>query len=192
MGSRLIGRLNAVYTPPGGWSVDKAERFRLRQLTEALAELAQGKPVAVRVTVERIPKPRSLNQNDMMWALLRILTDAQNGGRTGDYSVEDCYRDMLLRYGANYKILTVPKAAVEYLRRAEHCVTKVLEIVSEDLVTVQVVEGSSSFSTGEMKQFIDGIFDTLAELGVNDAEVTDYWRQWRADALPRSGVPPDG
>lgn len=39
--------------------------------------------------------------------------------------------------------------------------------------------GSSSFSTAQMTAFIDGIFDRLAEIGVNDPNVTAYWQEWQ-------------
>ena len=40
-------------------------------------------------------------------------------------------------------------------------------------------QGSSTFTTGEMKNLIDGIFDRLAEMGVNDPVVTAYWQEWK-------------
>lgn len=44
--------------------------------------------------------------------------------------------------------------------------------------TVKCTQGSSTFTTGEMKNLIDGIFDRLAEMGVNDPVVTAYWQEW--------------
>ena len=38
---------------------------------------------------------------------------------------------------------------------------------------------SSTFTTGEMKNLIDGIFDRLAEMGANDPIVTAYWQEWK-------------
>lgn len=183
MAGRVIGRLQAVYTPPGGWSVDKASRFQLKKLYERLAPLARGQPMAVKVTVEKITNPRTDQQNRLMWALLRIMSDHLSGGRTGSVSALDCYVDMLQRFGAKYEIYTVPRGAVKYLQ-VEHRVVQPIELVDDDRITVKIIEGSSQLSTAEMGQLIDGIFDTLAELGVDDPEITDYWREWKADDLP--------
>lgn len=179
MGRAVIGRLTAVWSPSDGWSVDKASRFQLRQLTEALREMSKGFPLRLRVTVEKEPKQRSLNQNAMMWALLRIMADHDSTFR----SAEDCYADMLELFGARYDIFDVDKRAVDYLR-IEGRVIKPIELIDDQRITVKLIFGSSTFTTAEMSDFIDRIFDTLAEMGVNDAEVTDYWRRWKADDLP--------
>ena len=44
--------------------------------------------------------------------------------------------------------------------------------------------GSSSFTSAQMSAFIDGIFDRLAEMGVNDPNVTQYWQEWKE--VPRN------
>lgn len=182
MGRPVIGRLTAVWEPGGAWRVEPDNRFQLQQLLENLRTLSGGKPLPVRVTVEKQPKRRSLNQNAMMWALLRIMADHEDTFR----SAEDCYADMLELFGARYEVFAVDKRAVDYLR-VENRVVKPIELMGGDMVTVKVIEGSSGFTTAEMSAFIERIFDTLAEMGVNDPEVTDYWRRWREDDLP--GMP---
>ena len=44
--------------------------------------------------------------------------------------------------------------------------------------------GSSSFDRQQMHDFLERIFDRLAEAGVDDAETTEQYRDWRrADEL---------
>ena len=41
--------------------------------------------------------------------------------------------------------------------------------------------GSSSFDRQQMHDFLERIFDRLAEAGVDDAETTQQYRDWRAE-----------
>lgn len=52
------------------------------------------------------------------------------------------------------------------------------EEVDGNRCTVKCTQGSSTFTTQEMKNMIDGIFDRLAEMGVSDPLVTAYWQEW--------------
>ena len=74
--------------------------------------------------------------------------------------------------------LEVPAGAVEILRRCYRLV-HVVEILDGNRCTVKCTQGSSTFTTAEMKDLIDGIFDRLAEMGVNDPIVTAYWQEWK-------------
>ena len=74
--------------------------------------------------------------------------------------------------------LEVPAGALEILRRCYRLV-HVVEILDNDRCTVKCTQGSSAFTTAEMKNLIDGIFDRLAEMGVNDPMVTAYWQEWK-------------
>ena len=98
--------------------------------------------------------------------------------RTGGGTPEGCYLDMLEKYGAKVDFLEVPAGALEILRRCYRLV-HVVEILKNDRCTVKWTQGSSSFTTAEMKNLIDGIFDRLAEMGVNDPMVTAYWQEWK-------------
>ena len=136
MASRVIGRLPVVYYPQTGkLEVENAGEFVEKQIYQRLDELAHGQPLHITLTVEPVNKARSTAQNSLMWALLTIMADHYNGGRTGGVTPEDCYLEMLEKY-------------------------------------------SSTFTTQEMKNMIDGIFDRLAEMGVSDPLVTAYWQEW--------------
>ena len=148
------------------------------QLLQRLDDLAHGQPLRLTLTVEPERKGRSTQQNRLMWTLLTIMADAYNAGRTGDVTPEECYLDMLQKYGAKVDYLEVPAGALEILRRCYRLV-HVVEILDNNRCTVKCTQGSSTFTTAEMKNLIDGIFDRLAEMGVNDPMVTAYWQEWK-------------
>ena len=91
---------------------------------------------------------------------------------------EDCYLEMLEKYGAKVDYLECPAGALDILRGCYRLV-HLVEILDNNRCTVKCTQGSSSFTTAEMKNLIDGIFDRLAEMGVNDPMVTAYWQEWK-------------
>lgn len=179
MASRVIGRLPVVYNPATRRvEVESAGEFVETQLFQRLDELAKDKPLRLTLTVEPEHHKRSTAQNSLMWALLTIMADHYNGGRTGGVTPEDCYLEMLEKYGAKVDYLEVPAGALDILRGC-YRIVHVVEILDNNRCTVKCTQGSSTFTTGEMKALIDGIFDRLAEMGVNDPVVTAYWQEWR-------------
>lgn len=179
MARNVIGQLPAVYDPATRRvTVENSAEFVETQIRQKLDDLAGGKPLRLLITVDRERKKRTLPQNRMMWALLTIMAEHYNGGRTGGITPEDCYTEMLEKYGAAFDYLQVPVAAVPILRSAYRLV-QVVELLDDNRCTVKCSQGSSSFTTAQMSQMIDGIFDRLAEMGVNDPMVTAYWQQWQ-------------
>lgn len=148
------------------------------ELLQRLDDLAHGQPLRLTLTVEPERKGRSTQQNRLMWSLLTIMADHYNAGRTGGVTPEECYLDMLQKYGAKVDYLEVPAGALDILRGCYRLV-HVVEILDGNRCTVKCTQGSSTFTTGEMKNLIDGIFDRLAEMGVNDPMVTAYWQEWK-------------
>lgn len=185
MARDVITKLSAVYDPATRKiSVENLADFVENQLRQKLDDLAHGQKLRLTITIERERRSRTLNQNRMMWALLTIMADTYNAGKAGGISPEDCYIDMLEEYGLEYDYLELPTAAVPILRKAYRLV-HVVELLDNDRCTVKASMGSSSFSTTQMTAFIDGIFDRLAEMGVNDPNVTRYWQEWQE--APRNG-----
>lgn len=179
MARNVIGRLPVTYDPATRRvTVENPDEFVETQIRQRLDELAHGKPLRIILTVDRERKKRTLPQNRMMWALLTIMADHYNGGRTGGITPEDCYTEMLEQYGAAFDYLEVPMAAVPILRTAYRLV-HVVELLENNRCIAKCSQGSSTFTTAQMGQMIDGIFDRLAEMGVNDPNVTAYWREWQ-------------
>lgn len=178
MAGGLIGRVLVDWNPETRtWEINRAYKESWENLQARAGSYARDKPYQVSLAVTRATQPRTLRQNRMMWALLTIMAREMGGGRIGDVSPEDCYIQMLERYGARFDFLEVPAGAIPILYNS-YRVVHVVEILDNDRCSVKAGMGSSSFTTVEMKDLIDGIFDQLAEMGVEDPEVTDYWRQW--------------
>lgn len=181
----VVGSLPVVYDPARQQIVvENSAEFVKTQIRQKLDDLAHGSPLRLTLTVERQRKKRSLEQNRMMWELLTIMADTYNAGKAGGTTPEACYIEMLEEYGLEYDFLELPVAAVPILRKAYRLVY-VVELLDNDRCIVKASMGSSSFSTAQMTAFIDGIFDRLAEMGVNDPNVTRYWQEWKE--VPRSG-----
>lgn len=175
---KVIGRLPVVYDPATRQlTVESAGEFVKKQIFQRLDELAKGKPLRLTLTVEPERRGRSTAQNSLMWALLTIMADRYNAGRTGGVTPEDCYLEMLEKYGAKVDYLECPAGALDILRGCYRLV-HVVEILDGNRCTVKCTQGSSTFTTQEMKNMIDGIFDRLAEMGVSDPLVTAYWQEW--------------
>lgn len=179
MARGVIGKLPVVYDPVARRVVvENSAEFVETQIRQKLDELAHGKPLHLILSVDLERKSRTLPQNRMMWALLTIMADHYNGGRTGGITPEDCYTEMLEQYGAAFDYLEVPVGSVPILRKSYRLV-HVVELLNGNRCTVKCSQGSSTFTTEQMGQLIDGIFDRLAEMGVNDPNVTAYWQEWQ-------------
>lgn len=179
MASRVIGRLPVVYYPQTGkLEVENAGEFVEKQIYQRLDELAHGQPMHITLTVEPVNKARSTAQNSLMWALLTIMADHYNGGRTGRCdpgrtAIWRCWRSTVPRW----IIWKSRRGALDILRGCYRLV-HLVEILDNNRCTVKCTQGSSTFTTQEMKNMIEGIFDRLAEMGVSEPLVTAYWQEW--------------
>lgn len=183
MAKALIAHLYAFYTPgPAGghgkFQPTTASLLNIERMYADLDARCRGQPYAVEIDIKPVRDRRTLQQNRLMWALLQKMAEAQDGGVTGGTSVWKCYLDMLEEFGPTTEIWMVPEKAVDTLRRA-HRVVDVLESLDDGYCMVRIGEGSSQFSPAEMGQFIDRIFDRLAEMGVQDADTTRQYMEWR-------------
>lgn len=179
MAGPVIGKVFVNWDPTTAcWGIDPGCRMAWEQLQAQMQKHATDKPYQVSLSISKVSHPRTLAQNRMMWALLTIMAREMSGGRMGDVSPEDCYIQMLEQYGSEFDYLELPVKAVPMLYSG-YRVVKIVELLDDDRCIVKAGMGSSVFSTGQMRDLIDGIFDRLADMGVNDPVVTDYWRDWQ-------------
>ena len=141
------------------------ELLKARGMTFAAAESCTGGLIAKRIT-------------DVPGASLVFMGGVVSYTDTVKHRVLGVPAEMLEEYGLEYDFLELPVAAVPILRNAYRLV-HIVELLDNDRCTVKASMGSSSFSTAQMTAFIDGIFDRLAEMGVNDPNVTAYWQEWQ-------------
>lgn len=68
--------------------------------------------------------------------------------------------------------------------RNTYRVVQMVELLDDGYCMARLGLGSSSFDRQQMHDFLERIFDRLAEAGVDDAETTEQYRDWRrADGL---------
>lgn len=160
-------------------SVPKESVYAAKVITKEL----RNKDTEYMATIELKKRKRSLDQNALMWALLTIYAQAQGGGRRGSLQPEDVYMQMLSKYGVAEFIMTVPEAE-ETLKNAFRVVKKVDSRTynGKEMAVFKCYYGSSTYDTKQMSDLINGIFDELAQLGI-DAEtskqVQAYYQDWR-------------
>lgn len=184
---KLIAHLVAWYLPNGQTSiasmecltVDGGYLLEAQRMHAELERRARGQPLAVEVDIRPVRSHRTLNQNRLMWALLNKLATAMNGGTPGGITADQVYLDLLAEFGGEVDYLLVPRKAVPTLRRA-YRVVQITEELDGNKCIVKAGLGSSTFTRAQMRDFIDRIFDKLAEAGVDDAETTQQYRDWRA------------
>lgn len=101
----------------------------------------------------------------------------------GGVTAEQCYLDLLGEFGAEVETWRVPVKALPALRNT-YRVVQMVELLDDGYCMARLGLGSSSFDRQQMHDFIERIFDRLAEAGVDDAETTEQYRDWRrADGL---------
>ena len=191
MASKLIAHLAAWYIPTGrtdldgmeGLTVDYGYLLEAQRMHTELEARARGQPLMVEIEITPVRDKRTLDQNRLMWALLEKLAQAQNGGTPGGVTAKQCYLDLLGEFGAEVETWRVPVKALPALRNT-YRVVQMVELLDDGYCMARIGLGSSSFTRQQMHDFIDRIFDRLAEAGVDDAETTEQYRDWRrADGL---------
>lgn len=191
MASKLIAHLAAWYIPTGrtdldgmeGLTVDCGYLLEAQRMHTELEARARGKPLMVEIEIKPVRDKRTLDQNRLMWALLNKLALAMNGGTPGGVTAEQCYLDLLGEFGAEVETWRVPVKALPALRNT-YRVVQMEELLDNGYCMARLGLGSSSFTRQQMHDFIERIFDRLAEAGVDDAETTEQYRDWRrADGL---------
>ena len=164
------------------FNVEAKSKYACRETVKAAKQaITDGKTLTVKI--EEKQNKRTLDQNALMWALLTIYADELNGGRTGDVQPEDIYYRMIEQYGVATFLLTIPEAESE-LKKVFRVVKKVDErtVNDKELLMFKCYYGSSKYTTKQMANLIDGIFDELARLGVSDKNYTaveSYRDEWK-------------
>ena len=186
MAGKLIAHLAAWYIPTGrtdldgmeGLTVDGGYLLEARRMHTELERRARGQPLCVEIDIRPVKNKRTLDQNRLMWALLNKLAQALSGGTPGGVTAAQCYLDLLGEFGAEVETWRVPVKALPALRNTYRVVQKV-ELLDNGYCMARLGLGSSSFDRQQMHDFLERIFDRLSEAGVDDAETTQQYRDWR-------------
>ena len=155
---------------------------------------------SLEIEIEYHYRKRTLDQNNLMWLLYTIEANEANGGQSGSeeqlVAPEELYLNDLYNFGEREIINTKRKNLGYYLGEykiiemiitdegKEFSLKKYLKlnINNEERMTIRVIRGSSKFSTLEMSQWVDRLFNRLAHNGVqvtNPGEIENYWHTWK-------------
>ena len=159
-------------------SIPKEHKYAAKSIAKDLRK----EDAEYMVTFEKRKRKRSLDQNALMWALLTIYAQAQGGGRRGSLQPEDVYMQMLSKYGVAEFIMTVPEAE-NTLKNAFRVIKKVdtRNYNAKEMAVFKCYYGSSTYDTKQMSDLINGIFDELAQLGIDaetNKQVQAYYQDW--------------
>lgn len=128
-------------------------------------------------------KKRSINQNNLLWALISKITKAIAGERATAEDEEEIYAQLLEKYGISVPAFILPEDLNKYVR-----LNRVVKTYGETdgLLRIRAFPGSSRYTSKEMNMLIEGALDELADLGIWDADIVqmsqDYQELMKQDA----------
>jgi hypothetical protein len=132
-------------------------------------------------TIEYHYRKRTLDQNNLMWALYTIEANEMNAGinlKNKTVTPDELYNNDLLDYGKKMKIQIKP----EYINMIKSEYRVIDEIEKDGFIIITVILTTSKLNTKQMANWIDRIFIRMACNGVtvtNPAEIYDYWVKWK-------------
>lgn len=164
---KLIGTFNNYF-------FDKDRNMILQFQIDNPFYIQQAKLLEIKeygLDISEVKSRRSLQQNRLMWALIREIGQAM-----GEQDEMQIYCQALAKANIQYAyILTEPKVKLEDLRmnfRAVQFVNKV-NVNGKEANQYKVFIGSSKFSSEEMTRLIDCLLEMASEVGLE----VEYWRE---------------
>ena len=140
-------------------------RFPVADIFAARRMAAKLKPdVRYMISIEKERKPRSNDQNSLMWELCQRIAESIGVKRT------EIYQEMIRDYG-NYATILVsrenaPLVADEWQAKGIGWVTECERDVGENLV-LRLYQGSSTYDTQQMSRIISALMDECRNLGID-------------------------
>ena len=127
-------------------------------------------------------KKRSLDQNKLMFALYAVLANEFNGDHIGEHALTpvQLYEQDLINFGLRME-LKVPEQNVNIVKSLYRIVEEEKPL-KDGMIYLKVIITSSHFNTKQMTQWIEMLFNRLAEMGLtfeNSAKIKDYWDKWQ-------------
>jgi len=147
--------------------------YNNKRIAQKMVAGLKGKKIEVKAKEHRTQ--RSIEQNDMFWALVGKISDHVNGSHREP--------DMLRTYGWILKQANIKRDYVRILEQAKHILEDNFRAVIEvpdsrrkepngsETVGFWVYHGSSTFNTKEMSDLIDNALDICTEQGIDDHEI---------------------
>jgi hypothetical protein len=171
--------------PRGLWAV-KPDAAYTKSFAAVLNKLKEwqhktGELRELKITVEYHYRKRTIDQNSLLWALYTVEANEMNAGMSGGKTQvrpEELYEADLLEYAPRVHI-TVSAGQAVYIRQV-YRILEEKETAGGVILTAMIT--SSKFDTRQMAEWIDRIFNRLADHGVSCTEpgqIQQYWVEWR-------------
>ena len=177
---------HVAYKIPKGFILLRYEDKYRKNMAAALMKLndyqREKEPRAIDLTLDVHYKKRTFGANALMWALYEIEANELNGGRRGpdSFTAEQIYDGDMKQFAPTIVVKVAPDG-VDLLRRTY----RMVEVKDgDDLkhVYAKIWVTSSHWTTKEMHDHLEMIFDRLSTAGVSvgdGADVSKYWMDWR-------------
>lgn len=168
------------HTVQGGlpFAADSDTKYLYRKCMDELAVTAKEGDKFV-LTLQKYTPSRTLQQNAMMWALLKIMADCINAGQGGGVTAMDCYLNMLSAFSTEFEYMEIEARAYPNLCRMYRLIQIEQQLEGGKRLLCKAYTGSSKFTTKEMKQLLDRIFDVLAQMDCGDPEMSYWWNRYQ-------------
>ena len=133
----------------------------------------------IQVDVKKFSNTRSLNQNDMMWAVIAKVSDYINGERSQE-SLDKIYGEILTSANIKRDLVAVLPNALPVLKSTFRAVLptgQTIESINEKtgkkatLLTCWVYQGSSTYTTKEMGELLDQTLKYALSSGVSAVDI---------------------
>jgi len=147
--------------------------YNNKRIAQRLIANLKGKQIEF--NAKELKSKRSVEQNDMFWALVAKISDKVNGSHREE--------DMMRTYGYLLKEANIKRDYVRILEVAKHILEDTFRAVVEvqnsrrtepngsETVGYWVYHGSSTFNVKEMNELIDLALDTCTDLGIDDQDI---------------------
>lgn len=153
----------------------------LNKLTEW--QKKKGELIELKFTVDVHYKKRTIEQNNLLFALYTVEANELNAGMKGNrkqmVSVYELYEEDLKKHARIIPVILDPLQAM-YIRREYKIVKE--EQSADGKIILYLMVSTSKMTTVEMAEWIDMVFNRIASMGctvTNPAQIQDYWVQWR-------------
>lgn len=135
-------------------------RGYLQQTEKLKAALDKGKELSLEL--KAVNKPRSLNANAALWAMLGDMAAVLHT------TADEVYIEALRKYGVS-KFMAVLPEDVEIISRQYRWAVerRRYKLNGVDVIALQVWIGSSEYDTAQFSRLLDGVISDAKDLGVD-------------------------
>jgi len=161
--------------------IDKALYHNQNIARRLVSELKSKK---LDVSIKEHKSQRSIDQNNMLWALISKLSDHINGSHREEDMMR-IYADLLKQANVKRDYFRGLKESIPYFESIARAVVVApnSEKIENGKTTIGFwcYWGSSTFNVSEMTQLIELSLDRCSELGLDDSEIYDIKHTYKGN-----------